>query len=472
MLSNTSITSAYNLASIVSRKGKALGVKEGSALADLLAVCDPLDAGFVGVESVDVAPEALVAEATDTDAHDAEAERIVDLASRAVAFTMDTARNKVNPRIKEVVEKTEAYIDANRMKRMEPLLIEPVFTAPIYETAELGDLIAKFSKAQQRDIEPIRLTAQYGDADLMGPLMTGITSFDAEVVNHFNGREDQVKDLWNRYFSNPTGQYRDRDWRNDLRTTDDALVVFLGANALLEADEVPDNLPCSYAAYQAYLAELKEQAASHIQYHLDKTKTAIKSKQLVINAPRANRPGDAVKGVISVHGPVYNAWLAEGGSPEALCGAVAQAATLNYGSILDNAEQYSSAWQRTLNVLQARASFELRAVTIQGLREALIAVGRDVPEDEQLISGTTLEAAVEARLSKLTDGDLENLYAIAQNEVCDLFYPHTDAKAFLIAMNKAAEDRPGLDIKEVALLVAIDYVTGWVSDAIVVADAE
>jgi hypothetical protein len=164
--------------------------------------------------------------------------------------------------------------------------------------------------------------------------------------------------------------------------------------------------------------------------------------------------------------------LAEGGSPEALCGAVAQAATLNYGSILDNAEQYSSAWQRTLNVLQARASFELRAVTIQGLREALIAVGRDVPEDEQLISGTTLEAAVEARLSKLTDGDLENLYAIAQNEVCDLFYPHTDAKAFLIAMNKAAEDRPGLDIKEVALLVAIDYVTGWVSDAIVVADAE
>jgi len=471
MLSQTSINSVYSLAAIVSRKGKVLGVKDGTPLADLLAVCDPLDAGFEGVEVSSLAPADIVAEQSDTADHSEQAVNLVELASRAVAFTMDVARNHVTPMVKLVVECTEAYIDTNRSKRLEPLLIHPQFIAPIYEATELHDLLAKHAQAPDRDVPPVQLTATYGDSTDVGPLMSGIPSFDGEVVRHFEGREAEVASLWQRYFAAVPGNYRAADWREDLTTPDQALIVFLGAHALLESNDVPEGMTLSLPAYRAYLAGLEEQAGSHLAFLLNKIKTAVGAKQLVVSAPKQSRPGDPLKGVIAVNGPVYNQWLAEGGSPEALCGAVMQGASTDYGSCLMNAESHSAAWQRALNVLHAQVAFELRTSTIQGLKEGLLKASGTIPPEERLVDGDSLMAAVEAHLVRLADSGLENLYAIATDEVCDLFYPHTDAKAFLKAMNREADAHPGMDIREVALGVAIDYVTGWVSDAITVADA-
>lgn len=484
-LSKTSISAAYGLAQQVTRKGLILGAVTDSALADSLEACDTdhrhiqvID-GDEAVETFE-SPEAQLVHETSYNAtddcqndHSDCIDHLTDLGARAVSFTMDVARNEVTPKVKSVVAMTENHIDALRSKRMEPLVIEPKFLAPIYDSADLGDMLSKYDNAPHRDITPLRLNGAWGtDASIVGPIMTGSAGVDADLVRHFEGREEQVKDLWERYFGNVAGKYRSADHRADLKDADDALVVFLGSNALLSGD-VPEGTRYSLADYRAYLADLKEQSGSHLNYLLKRARTANKAKSLVISAPSQTAPGQPITGTIQVNGPVYNEWLAAGGSPEALYGAVSQGASLNYGSVLSDAASHVGAWQRQLNVLKAQAAFELRAATIQGLKQALLTVAAELRDAGKLNADpTAFYDTLNVRLANLASTDLENLYEIAQNEVCDLFYGHTDAKDFLRAMNAAANANSGMDIREVALLVAIDYVTGWVASSIVVAKGE
>lgn len=484
MLSKSSISSAYGLAQLATRKGLSLSVKEGSPLADLLEACDALDSGIVSddaeamASSAFASPEDELAAATSVATEDGqcnhtdELERLTDLAARAVSFTMDVARNQVTPAVKKVVEITEASIDSARASRMEPLVIEPRYAASLYDSADLGDILGKYENAPHRDIAPLRVTGTWDDAAGVGPLMTGNAAIDADIVRHFEGREAYAKDLWERYFASIPGKYRNADHRQDLQQYDDALVVFLGANAL-HAGDVPDGLQASLPEYRAYLGDLKEQAASRLGYMLKRDRNAVKAKQLVLDAPEQSRPGQPIKGTIVVHGPVYNEWLKAGGSPEALYGAVYQGDALNYHSVLANAEQNVAAWERYTNTLKVTAAFEQRTATIQGLKQGILAVANGL-RDAGVISfmAEELMHSVNGRLAKLANAELENLFEITQTLVCDLFFPHTDAKDFLCAMNAAANANPGMDIREIALLVSIDYVTGWVASGIVVDGGE
>jgi hypothetical protein len=472
-LSQSSINAAYSLAALVTRKGKTVGVTDESAIGDVMRTCDVQDDGIMVIDgdfgaADDTQPEVHVKAITDGDDHCAEMERLVDLAARATSFTMDVARNQVTPKVKKVVEATEAYIDARRSAKLEPLLIESRFIAPVYESADMRDLIGKHEKSPYAEVPPQTVTAKWAGLE---SLSTGIGELDEQVKNHFAGREEEAKRQYQRYFSKEPGLYRDADFRNDIDSPDDALVIFLGAGNLLEADEVPEDLPTDLASYRAYLSMLKDQAGATIAHQLRTAKSNINANQLVISAPRPTRPGETVSGKIVVHGPVYNQWLSEGGSPEALCGAVMAGAGTSYGTTLEGAEAHASYYERHLNVLNAQAVFELRAVTIQGLKEALLALINEMPQETMPTAQINWAFVIGDQLSRLTTSDLENLYKVAQDLICDNFYGHTDAKAFLEALNAAAGANAGMDIREVALLVTIDYVTSWVASGIYVTDA-
>jgi hypothetical protein len=464
-LSTSSITSAYPLASIVTRSGKTLGAASGSALADCLAACDTGFEGFAqdGVPFVSSdAPEVQVADNAGDD-HSAQCEQLVEHAAKAVAYTMDVARNHVNPNIKRVVDATEAYIDGKRSARLAPMLISPTFVPDIYENADLQDLLAKHAESLHKDIPPQVISAKWAD---MGNVRTGIPSLDAHLDQHFAGREDYVQNAWEPYFSNVPGKYRSADYRHDVGNIDDALVLFLGAHNLLNADEVPEGLKTDLAGYRAYLGEIKNQAGANISRRLKNHKNAVAAQQLVIDAPRPTRPGEVVSGTIQVNGDVYNKWLEAGGTPEALMGACLSGDAVSYGACLQNASSNSAVWERHLSGLNAQAVFEQRANTIAGLRMAVIDLAKElwVADGGREFPVSNLNRALEA----LTPADLDNLYSVARSLVCDLFYSYTDAKAFLQAYDDAAVKNAGMDANEIALAVAIDYVSHWVATSITV----
>lgn len=479
MLTPTSISSTYALASILQRSGSSLSVVPGSALADLIATCGPTTESFrdeaaEGEPYIEEPVETRVADAALAESvpgvndHDIEVCRVTDVASKAVAFTLDMARNVVNPKVDQVVEATEAYVDAYRRKRGEPLLIAPVFLGSVFESAALGDLVARFTDSGVANVEPVKLTLQWPEGGMAAALATGIDELDAAVQAHFAGREDDVKTLWSQFFADEAGVYRPADMFAALPGMDEALILFLSAHALLEGDVVPEGLGISLSAYRAYLARLEEQAAARLCYQHRMALTGTRSKQLVISAPAKAKAGQLPSGVIKVNGEVYNAWLAEGGSPEALFGAVASGVALHYHVVLDQAAALAASWTRSLGLVEQQLKFEHQSVVIQGLSKALVALAGNLPENERRLAPAELHAEIAERLSHFHVKDLDNLYLVARKAVCRVFYPHTDAEKILNAMDAVIADKPDMDPREAALLVMIDYVTDWVGSSIVV----
>jgi hypothetical protein len=462
-LPHSSIKSAYPLAAIVTRSGKSLGVVDGSALADCIAACDTgfSDITEDGVPHVcDDAPEVQVADNAGED-HSIQRDTLVDHASRAVAFTMDIARNHVNPKIKRIVDATEAYIDTMRSGRLAPLLIKSHFIPDVYDNADLNDLLSKHAASLHKDVPAQVISAKWHDQ----ALNSGIGSFDSDIAKHFSGREEYVQNLWERYFSNVPGKYRSADMRQDVSNPDDALVLFLGAHNLLNSDEIPEGLDTDLVGYRGYLGSIKDQAGAQVARRVGHMKTSIESNQLVIDAPRPSRPGEVVSGNIEVNGDVYNKWLSDGGSPEALMGACLTGDALSYATCKINAADNSASWERHLNGLNAQAVFELRGNTIVGLRKAVIDLAKEIYAERG--DGATFGVdQLNQRLASLPPQALDNLYSVARGLVCDLFFSHTDAKAFLEAYDDAAAKNAGMDAGEVALTVAIDYITHWVASSI------
>lgn len=478
MYTQSSIPAAYPLAGVVTRNGKVLDTAPDSALADLMAVC-PVQVPYEVDEGTSpdevVAVETLVAEGAEVESipgvndHDVEMNRVVELAAKACAYTLDMARNIVAPQIRTVVEKTEQYIDSNRAKKLAPLVIEAQFVAPVYQAAEFGDLIGKYAGQPNREIAPQRLTAQWS-GEGGGVLATGIPSFDGLVAKHFVGREEQARDLWEKFYSNVPGKFREANLIEAMPGTDDALVAFLGAHSLLEGEVVPEGLSMDLPSYRSYLSGVKEQAGVRLNYLHGQANTRVKSKQLVISAPRA-RAGLPVTGTVVVCGEVYNQWLAEGGSPEALFGAIKAGATLQYDVLLAGAAEFAADWTRAMALLEQQSQFELQAVTVQGMRNALVDLLREIPEDQLAASPEEMISRINERLTHFHLKDVNEIYATARKAVCRVFYPHTDAEKILNAMEAVCEAKPDLEPREAALLVLMDYVVDWVASGIVVADA-
>lgn len=484
MISNHAMAASHPLASLMTRQGKLLDVEPRSALSRVTACSDVLsDRAFVDSQDQMIACEQLApadavfqaasAESLDgVNDHDLQMDEVVERATHATRFAFDFTRNVVNPQIARVVEATQAYVDGAVKKRMEPMVIEPVFTSRLYDTTAMQELVAPFREATLTNVAPVRLTAQWPENGLSDALKTGDAALDSQVSDHFSGREADVQTLWQRYYSNTPGTYRPTDMTAEPANADDSLVLFLGAHQLLESDQVPEGLDIDLPTYRAYLAKMREQSGARLNYLYSKDQNRVKSRQLVIRAPTKPARGGIPSGTIQVSGEVYNDWLSKGGSPEALYQAVHEGATMQYDVLLADAEGLAKRWLTTMGLLETQRKFERQTAITTGLRAALHQLYRDLPPSlkEFVPYGSDGEflSAVAERLSHFHIKDLDNMYLVARKAICRVFYPQTHAEKILNALDNVMQDHPQYDAREAAFFVMVDYVTEWVTDAFIV----
>lgn len=483
MLQKYSVASTHALASMLNRKGISLDVEPNSALGDLMSHCDLVgDRAFVDsndecVVTDELSPADQVFEAcavedlSGVQNHGAEMERLMRLAGQATNLAFDFARNVVNPQTKDVVQATQDYVDQQTKRRMEPITIESVFLNPALSSASLAEMVAPFADALVVNVPPARLTATWPEGGVSEALATGDADLD-EAVAKMYGDGSQAKALWESFFADSAGNYRPSNMQEAMPDAESTLVVFLGANALLENDIVPEGLTMNLAAYRAYLAQLREQTGARLAYFAKQHAARVAGRQLVISAPMKNPRGGIPTGTVKVAGEVYNDWLAKGGSPEALYQAVHEGRPLQYGVLLDEAEGLHRRWLTTMGLLETQRKFERQTAIISGMRQALYQLYLNLPDNLKPFvpysSDSEFLSAVGDRLSHFHVKDLDDLYMVARKAICRVFYPQTAAERILNALDNVMQDNPGYTPAEAALLVRIDYVTDWVGDAILV----
>ena len=484
MICKQSIEAAYPLASILTRQGVTLAVSDPSPLAHLVAICQggPDDENFVQADGTPVVEvrsleDAIEAASVDEDGygvsdHDETMADIVHSLARSVSATFNFTRTVVNPQIDKVVTDTVDYVDQHMGTRGFPLSIRTEALGPADVSSTLSEMVSPYAGGSYSAPAPIRMNHVMPKGGVLEALSSGDTYFDSEVAKQLKDRQSDISDLWTEYFSAAPGKYRSVDISKDLADIDRSKAIFLGASRLLAQDEPPEGLEVPLASYRGYLADLRNVSGSAIARRLDIARQRDASKMLVITSPKGDER-DPPKGEIVVNRNVYNQWLKEGGSPEALLQAVHEGRpVLTYAALLKDSDALAKRWSTTEGLINAQRRFRAQSVITTGLRRALMALFASQPDDLKAMvpyrTANEFAQALNERLSHYHVKDLEKIHMVARKAVCRLLYPHTDAERVLNAMDAVMHQDPELSPKAAETSVMIDYVTDYLVSAIAV----
>lgn len=469
MLTKSALNAAYPLAQQLASKGISLDPINDTPLAALvtcsLSEKAIVDAAPVGsFESFDynqslLDSSAASAPVTGECEHDSILSKTVEAVSAAVERNLNEARDVVVPMIKQVVESTEAFMDASAQSSLSPFTIAPFYYNAIWDSPITLELVSKYTNFQG---EQVRLGQSFQrPADLRAALLTGAGRYDEEVVAFCNSvGDDKVEYVWTAIFGGGVGQLSDV-LRTAYDATDNALLAFLFARRLV--DEIPDGVNMELSAYNAYMSSIMAQAGRVAAGVYQRRAADLSTKRLVISFPTSSDRGEII-----VIGDVYDKWLADGGAAELLLGSVVSDRSMGYADLISNKERYLRDWQRFYALLQSKASMVRFESMLAGLRAAMTSIINS--DDDRLAlpadRRSDYHQRLRERLTHVKAKDVEELWIIARKTVCRVLFPHTDAEKILNAIDAAAKAHPEMDIREAGLFATIDYVAQWVADLI------
>src|ERR1700744_6246083 len=207
MLSQISISAAYPVANVLTKRGLVLTPKAGSELEALVSTCQvdnvemPEDAVLIdsSVEAFPSAADVLFAQASTESFdgvcdHDQVMDLAVDLLARKVEFTMHLARNVVAPQISEICAAVDAVREKTQNGQIVPLAVTPSFAEPLYESPDFLEMLKDYEHQSYREVAPMQLTHAWGERTPGSALATGLPGLDELASRLFSKKEARVQD--------------------------------------------------------------------------------------------------------------------------------------------------------------------------------------------------------------------------------------------------------------------------------------
>lgn len=182
---------------------------------------------------------------------------------------------------------------------------------------------------------------------------------------------------------------------------------------------------------------------------------------------------DTDKNEVYVLWPVYEDYLAQGGAPEVIYGAIYHAEMgdgyigFTVGSLKSNQDKCIAAWSKYTTVSESRINAEWLSDTRRALQRALLDTVSEL-DDDMLPQGTSrvelarnLNAAVLARVNKIS---MEDPTFLIIGIVGDVIFPHTDCGYVLGGIHSRI--KAGVSASEAAAQVNLEYITSYVLQGI------
>lgn len=405
--------------------------------------------------------------------HDTVKAELVEMGRLAISSGLNLARNIVNPKIERVVKEVSAFVDADMSNTLGSLSIETIFYAPVWDSPIIEQLMGRHQNQFTGDFQlrPLGLPVP---SDWSPILRTGIPSIDAQLAEWVSGlNSDFLRDVWEETFGLRTklplaqvlgtsigsaeGQYG---------RLDAPLVVYLAARYL--ADNVGAGVNMDLGAYRVYMSELAGRAGQAAMAVLQRRSSDVRRGQIVVSVPRG------LTGSVQVLGDSYNEFLRNGGSPEAVFGAVV---TNRIGdltlqpnpSVIDELTQ---AWRSVRNLRAQEVQLRRRDTTIRGLKISLFRIIDEADEADlpPNIPRAVFHKLADEKLAALGSFKQDDLWRVARGLVCQVLYAHTDAERILQAIDDAADyaaaNGDQLSVREAALIGVIEFTTLWLLEQV------
>lgn len=273
-------------------------------------------------------------------------------------------------------------------------------------------------------------------------------------------------------------RYPQFDWRelsithdpsrsdNLYHVMDMNLAVYLISTKLLSQVAPSSNYPL--ALYKEEMRHAADFAASHV-WRVLKVLSRQHEQKMVVSGI------DVLKKEITVHAALYEAYLANGGTPEVLLGMLVSGNRLfTMDAIQEQQEKLKTAWQQYVVLSQADIRQTItRQFLIYAKDEVIRGLDDLTPlEEEYALTYPQYKAKianlVDAELKKLDHRAMEDIDHTALHLIAKCRFYYTSAYAILYEMQVVARENPDIDPREAALLSTIKYLAEYFADQIYV----
>lgn len=472
MLTRSSIQSAVPLATLLADRGVRLVPVTDSPLSELVQSSLyhlDLQASFEGegyeapvVRDMDEFAEALESSAAQPDAtgpddnqHDAVMEDVVQKATAAVSYSLQLARNTVNAQIEMMVENAKRAIDSSDSEALNPLYVEQQVHDPILDSPLATEVSERYANFRTT---PVALSVRIARPENVDEyLRTGSPMYDEMVQATLTRLGEDAAGLWDRLFGGKAS------YLNEVVTITRQDTWAVGVLVSVLVQNVQNNIPAGVNMdadeFQVYLSAIRANVGRTLSEVPAARRRENDLSRLVVRAPRGENP----RGAIVVNEQVYARFLDHGGTPEVLFGAVISGEIPAMVKLLEEKDQYLMRWTRARNMLQS-AELQRRFVAMHGaFRETVTVVINEMDEDALVVGRDELHARLRTAITRLTPNALNDMWNSARALLCAVVYPHTSVETILQTIDREADGMEEVDITQVALIAAVDYIAGWLA---------
>lgn len=487
MINDSALPLAIELANQL-RDNTKLGLKHGSPLEELVRYSYPTQLGSeYNGNQPDNADIYQIPECSRTKnqqgvvMHDVATTEVISKVGSIIADNLRTARAVVNPMILSAVDTVTTEMDRIQMGKTNPYTILPDHFSDVWNNPILVSLIEPYKDVPNYDIRSISGLPGFNDVNVDDLLATGIARFDEDLAkvptNHNPSWLNQVYQLGIVEASNQDAQF---DTENNISSLvdmmakpyfnrDEILAVFIMTKQLLA--DVPNGTRGDLAHIKEMLAAIMSETGRVLNHILSRRERIMRNRELIIGYPSVGNDYLQYYNkelIIEVNGDVYNMWLKEGGSPEALFGSAASTREKSYTALLENAEGFVERWNRESRVINTRIRMQKNVNLLEALKISISREINKLEEDALPAPREILHGLLDKEIKMLKDKDLENVYFAARQLICRSIFPNTESEKILCAIDKAMTDNPDIQPREAASMATIELVTDWLCEWITI----
>jgi len=401
-----------------------------------------------------------------------EFDELTTLMAQGLGRMLKTVRGVVVPFCKTI---KAAYDQIGEHSRVPKLEVKPFVFHSIHEDASLSThILEQYCNVRQRDSYRTFIM----DCPSMETLIEWITANKhvdgqetAEWLASLQDQEEELRITWYELFGDRR-ELHPSDLpmanRGKLPFTTDRLLVayFLTAYLCHEPQDVAGE-SVSIDEWEGALGQLHTLFGSLLCQAYQFRARARQQKRVVFRYD-VEKQNEGQSVTVWANGDVYADWLEAGGSVKQLLGAAVMAPTRLAAKDLDAVkEDLETQWDRKHYLLRQAALDRYLSKRRDTLRTLLIhrPTGDDA-EDEAAgslpeIGYNELVTRVTREVKALREDDLDDPWRTITALVCNVYYPNTPYREFLLSMDRITKTHPDMPARELATLATVEMTAQW-----------
>lgn len=401
-----------------------------------------------------------------------EFDELTTLMAQGLERMLKTVRGVVVPFCKSVKESYDAIGENTRVPKLEvkPFVFHGIHSEPGLTT----HVLEQYSRVQQRDSYRTFIMDCPSTATLVEWIAAN-KHVDSDITHDWlaqvSDHDQELCVVWGELFGHRRELYpADMGIGSRGRlpfTVDQLLMAYLLTAYLCHEPQDVSGESVSIDEWESAIGRLHTLVGSLLSQAYQFRARSRQQERVVFRYDvTQTQEGQSV--TVWANGDVYADWLEAGGSVKQLLGAAVMAPTrMTAKDLADVKDDLETQWDRKHYILRQAALDRYLSKRRDTLRSILIyrvageesenAIADALPE----IGYNELSERVTREVKALREEDLDDPWRTITSLVCNVYYPNTPYREFLLAMDRTAKTHPDMPPRELATLATVEMTAQW-----------